>query len=108
MIVSSPAASRIAIRAATTFRAAPVHVAPRMPDAGIIQNPAARAPTAAPAVFAAYSAAAPAALFAPLASTNHAAASGNVAPIATAGTPTSRRPINRRIDVNRKGVVASA
>src|SRR6185436_7820407 len=48
-------ASHHAPAAAATFNPTPTHVVARRPSAGIRRNPAPMAPSAAPAVFAAYS-----------------------------------------------------
>src|SRR5205823_1222423 len=50
---ASRRASATAPSAAPTFNATPIHVVARMPSAGSSQKPAAIAPAAAPAVFAA-------------------------------------------------------
>src|SRR5581483_171161 len=100
---SDPSWTRSAPAAATAFSATPTHVAPVSPIAGISQNPAATAPTAAPAVFAAYRTPTSAA-----AVENHDAAIGNVAPIAAAGTPRIRRLTATRTTASRAGAVPSA
>ena len=82
--------------AAAPLSAAPAIVAPRRPIAGINQKPAAIAPAAAPAVFAAYSTPASAA-----AEAYQPVATGKVAPIAAAGMPTSTRLIVSRTIANR-------
>src|SRR5262249_12909272 len=98
--------------------AAARNVVPRTPIAGTSRKPAAIAPSAAPVVFAAYSAPASAAapsfasdsrrsLPAPSAP-NHDAATGNVAPIAAARIPTSINPIAIRTTENRSGAEPSA
>src|SRR5437763_68016 len=85
------------------FSAAAMNVAPRRPTAGIRKKPAAMAPAAAPAVFAAYGAPASTAVRA-----NQAAASGNVAPIAADGIPRSVRLIATRTNANLAGAPPSA
>src|SRR5947209_6232954 len=97
MAPAAPEALRMAAR----------NVAPRTPIAGTSRNPAAIAPIAAPAVFAAYSA--PASAAPPLSSSfagppgaplnlaaNQDAATGKVAPIAAAGMPRRVRAMPRR------------
>src|SRR5580704_3577529 len=76
-IAGGLAASQSPPAAATRFSTMPTDVEPRRPIAGMSQKPAAMAPIAAPAVFAAYRAPTSAAI-APDAvlSANHAAASG--------------------------------
>src|SRR5262249_7691755 len=69
--------------AAERLGATPTQVVPRRPSAGTSQKPAAIAPVAAPAVFAAYNTPASAIVVA-----SALAATGNVAPIAIAGIPT--------------------
>src|SRR5262245_4301509 len=88
--------------AATTFNATPTQVVAFRPSAGMSQKPAATAPIAAPTVFAAYKAAAE------LRAAVHAAAMGNVAPMAAAGMPTSVRLIRTRRSAKRVGAVPSA
>ena len=95
--------------------ATPTQVVPRMPSAGISQKPAAVAPSAAPDVFAAYNAPAPAAAVSARSSRDvafidaiQAAAIGNVAPMAAAGTPSSARLSVRRTRANRAGASPSA
>ncbi|SRR5258706_7909632 len=92
--------SQSAPPAAIAFKSTPIHVVPRRPRAGISQNPAAIAPTAAPAVFAAYSR--------PVSPASQFAAIGNVAPIAAAGTPSSARLIATRTSAKRAGAAPSA
>src|SRR4051812_6828147 len=83
--------------ATTRFRLTPTHVVARKPSVGTRKNPAPIAPTAAPAVLAAYSTAAGFPLRADDAEpANQAAAIGKVAPIAAAGTPTRNRLIATR------------
>ena len=85
---SAPASFRTnqstsAITLAAVLDAAPIRIAPDTPTAGISTNPATSAPTAAPAVFAAYSAPAESVVDElPAART----ATGNVAPSASDGT----------------------
>src|SRR6266849_5146872 len=108
-IAGGIAASQSAPAAASRFNTTPMDVEPRRPIVGMSQKPAAMAPIAAPAVFAAYTAPASAAV-APEAvlSANHAAASGKVAPIAAAGMPSSSRLSATRTAAKRNGAVASA
>jgi hypothetical protein len=91
--------------------AAAIHVVERMPITGSSQNPAAIAPAAAPAVFAAYRN--PAALAAlrsdrPPEPANQAAAMGKVAPIAAAGRVSRPRLSATRMAANRAGPFPSA
>src|SRR5262245_38469180 len=74
-----------------------------MPIAGMRKKPAATAPRAAPAVFAAYK---PPASAAPV--EYHAAAMGKVAPIAAAGSPIRTRLVATRAIANRIGAPPSA
>ena len=93
----------------------PIQVVARTPIAGINQRPAASAPTAAPAVLAAYN---PPASAAPsdagdwrrdccgdlkAAFVNQAAAIGNVAPIAMVGSPSAAMDSTTRTIPNRAG-----
>jgi hypothetical protein len=100
LIVVGTEASQSAPPAAMTFKSTPTHVVPRRPSAGISQNPAAIAPTAAPAVFAAYSR--------PVSPASQFAATGKVAPIAAAGTPSSARLMATRTSAKRPGAAPSA
>src|SRR5438105_749630 len=96
-------ASHIAPVAATTFSATPTHVVPRRPRAGMSQKPAPIAPSAAPAVFVAYSVP-----VSPASAAYQPAAMGKVAPIAAAGMPRSARLVATRIIAKRAGAVPSA
>src|SRR5262249_20604248 len=89
--------------AAVAFSATPTQVVPLTPIAGINQNPAATAPSAAPAVLAAYRT--PASV---VTGEYHDAAIGNVAPMAAAGAPRSSRLIATRTIASRAGVWPSA
>ena len=97
-IVVGRDASQIAPPAATAFSAMPIHVVVRRPMAGRSQKPVATAPSAAPAVFAAYST--PASAVAPA---YQPTAIGNVAPMAVAGTTRSATEISTRTAPNVAG-----
>jgi hypothetical protein len=107
--VSDFAPSHNAPAAAATFSPTPTQVVPRRPSVGTSQKPAASAPSAAPAVFDAYSDPVPEKEARSLSrDASQAAAIGKVAPIAAAGMPRSARLITTRTIAKRAGAAPSA